>query len=229
MLLYRQVVRWAFHVLYHEFAWSYDFVAALVSRGYWQRWTAAALPELQGVTLELGAGPGHMQLALANRAATFGLDRSPTMLALAARRVRRAGATPRLMRADAAALPVCSAACATVFATFPSEYIVDPATQAEIRRVLMPGGRLVLVPFAELDAGWYQRLMALAYRLTLQFRPRADHPSDQGVSLTGSPAGTPERLELAGMVLYGRWVRVGASRVMVMVGTHGQEAYGTDL
>ena len=55
----------SFHLLYHQLAWVYDWIAALVSCGLWNTWVVQALPYLEGpLVLELGPGPGHMQAAL---------------------------------------------------------------------------------------------------------------------------------------------------------------------
>ena len=50
-----------FHLLYHQFAWTYDFVAAFVSLGRWQDWVDAVVPFMSGRVLEIGFGPGHLQ------------------------------------------------------------------------------------------------------------------------------------------------------------------------
>lgn len=206
---HRLAVRRAFHHFYREFAWTYDAVARLVSGGLWFRWGAAALPELRGRTLELGFGTGHLQIALADRPTVAGLDASPQMAAIAASRLRRLGHHPRLATGIAQQLPFPADAFDTVVATFPAEYIVDPASHAEIRRVLAPGGRLVIVPAAQLDPGPYTRLVDLAYRLTLQA------PVAEG----GAPAASPPApLQITGIPLEQRWVRVGASRVLLLVG-----------
>jgi ubiquinone/menaquinone biosynthesis C-methylase UbiE len=204
---HRRAVRWAFHHFYREFAWSYDGVAWLVSGGLWRRWTLAALPALQGRVLELGFGTGHAQLALAARPAVAGLDASPQMAAIAGGRLRRAGFQPRLARGAAQALPFPGGAFDTVLATFPAEYILDPATHAEIRRVLAPGGRLVVVPVAQLDSSPYAAFIDLIYRLTLQAPPRRAGPGPIGV-----------QLPIAGMRFTRRWVAVGESRALVLVG-----------
>ncbi|HMQ29592.1 MAG TPA: methyltransferase domain-containing protein [Chloroflexaceae bacterium] len=205
---YRGLIRRAFHHFYRELAWSYDGVAWAVSGGLWRRWVYAALPELTGRTLELGFGPGHLQLALAARPGAAGLDASPQMAARAARRLRRAGRRPRLARGLAQALPFPAASFDTVVATFPAEYILDRLTHAEVRRVLAPGGRLVIVPYAELAPGLYRRAVDLAYALTLQAPARRAGPDAQ--------AAAP--LSVAGIALAPRWVAVGPSRVMVLVG-----------
>jgi ubiquinone/menaquinone biosynthesis C-methylase UbiE len=226
---YRRAVRWAFARLYREFAWTYDAVAWLVSRGLWRRWLLAALPELHGRVLELGFGPGHLQLALAARDGrpALGLDASPHMAAQAGRRLARAGHAPRLIRGVAQAIPLPAASVDTVVATFPAEYILDPQAHAEIRRVLAPGGRIVIVDGAQLTGGpgadrpgllsaWlglaYARLIDLVYRLTLQGSVRAEAPV----------AAPPVRLPLAGFTLAARWVEVGPSRVAVIVGRRAE-------
>jgi SAM-dependent methyltransferase len=72
------------------------------------------------------------------------------MLRQAAGKARRYGLPPFwACRARAEALPFPGACFDSVVSTFPSEYIIAPATLSEIRRVLRPGGRLVVVP-----AGW---------------------------------------------------------------------------
>lgn len=90
---YIRFLRWAFARFYREFAWTYDVVAALVSRGLWRRWIEAAIPQLQGeLVMELGSGTGYLQRALAQLGIpAVGLDASPQMLRLAQRKVARAG------------------------------------------------------------------------------------------------------------------------------------------
>ncbi len=194
---YQRLIRWLFHRLYRELAWSYDLIAWLVSAGHWRRWVLAALPELRGSVLELGCGPGYLQQALAARPAVVGIDASPQMLARAARFSRR------LARADARQLPFASASFDTVCATFPAEYILDPATHAEIRRVLKPGGRLVIVDAGRIEGG-YGRLIDAIYRLVWLGRSSNDLPAT---------------IQFGSFRLAARRVPVGASSVLVMIGT----------
>ncbi len=206
---YRALIRRLLHHFYREFAWTYDVVAWGVSAGLWRQWVLAALPEARGRVLELGFGTGYLQAALAGRPGVAGLDASPQMARLAARRVRRHGYTPRLARGVAQALPFAAASFDTVLATFPAEYIFDPTTHAEIRRVLAPEGRLVLLPLAQLDPGLYTRLIDVAYRLSLLASVRRDPQAP--------PPVVP--LQVAGLRLTRHWIRVGPSQVMVLVGT----------
>ena len=140
------LLRPIYYLLYHQFAWTYDGVAALVSAGRWNDWVRTALPRLRGRVLEIGYGPGHLQLAMSGAGLQpYGLDESRQMARQAGRRLRRAGLRPGLTRGLAQGLPFRAAAFDSVVATFPSDYIFDRRTLAEIARVLAPGGELVVV------------------------------------------------------------------------------------
>jgi ubiquinone/menaquinone biosynthesis C-methylase UbiE len=161
------LLRPIYYLLYHQFAWTYDFVAAFVSAGRWNDWVRTALPRLHRRVLEIGFGPGHLQLAMhAAGLQPFGLDESRQMARQAGRRLKRAGLPQNLTRGLAQSLPFRAAAFDSVVATFPSEYIFDLGTLAEIARVLVPGGDLVIIgsawptgghPWARL-AGWLLRV-----------------------------------------------------------------------
>jgi ubiquinone/menaquinone biosynthesis C-methylase UbiE len=142
-----------FYLLYHQLAWTYDWVAAVVSIGAWQNWVLSVLPYLEeGRCLELGHGPGHLQQALWDKKdaslAVFGLDASPQMGRIANRRLKRSGVSPNLVNGFAQNLPFPEGTYRCVVATFPTEYIFNPSTLAEIHRVLAPGGRLVVLTSA---------------------------------------------------------------------------------
>lgn len=206
------VLRWAFQRFYREFAWTYDVVAWLVSRGLWRHWVLAALPYVHGRVLELGCGTGYIQHALAAQrfAHVVGLDASPQMLRRTQTRLARSHLQGRLLHAVAQQLPCASAHFHTVLATFPSEYIVHPYTLAEIHRVLVDSGRLILVDSAQfVNDGPYERMIDIAYRLTLQVPVRSTPVRDTYTS----------RVESAGFVIQTHWERVGPSQVLVVVAT----------
>jgi ubiquinone/menaquinone biosynthesis C-methylase UbiE len=139
-----------FNALYHPMAWTYDWVAAIVSLGKWKTWVMCVLPDLPGpIILELGHGPGHLQVALARRKITaFGLDQSRQMGRLAKRKLRSLYSQSRLVNGMAQDLPFRDQSFNQVVSTFPTPYIVEPNTLEEIFRVLVPGGTLIVVPTA---------------------------------------------------------------------------------
>ena len=224
--MYARLVRWSFERLYREFAWSYDLVAASVSGGRWRDWSLTALTYARGATLELGCGTGNLQAALSNtRSVTaLGLDRSPQMIDQARHKVGGAAAL-RLLQADARALPLATSSIDSIVATFPSEYVADLQTVAEIRRVLRPGGRVAVGLWAELSGdSLYHRLLDVAYRLSLQRSPRQF--SRPATDAGGDPHPVPAaqrrlagRLERTGLVVTHEVVAAPGGRVHFVVGT----------
>jgi ubiquinone/menaquinone biosynthesis C-methylase UbiE len=166
--LIQVMLRPIFYLLYHQFAWTYDLVADVVSLGRWQNWVQTALPHINGQTLEIGFGPGHLQLTLNERnIPTFGLDESPQMARQAAKRLRKNGVIPRLTRGYAQNLPFASGTFNSIVATFPAEYIFESKTLKEIQRVLTPTGQLVIIPTAWITGGnMLDRLAAWVFRVT---------------------------------------------------------------
>jgi len=160
-----------FSLLYHQFAWTYDFVAACVSLGKWNEWTASVLPEIEGpLVLELGHGPGHLQAQFAARGIKhFGIDASPQMGVIASRRLRKINVVPPIVRGCTQHLPFPEAAFHQVATTFPSEYILDPRTIKETFRVLVPGGKWVILPSAWITGNhWIERTAAWLFKVTGQ-------------------------------------------------------------
>lgn len=160
-----------FKLLYHQLAWTYDWVATLVSLGKWQNWIFTVLPYLEGPeVLEIGHGPGHLLLALAAAGIpVVGLDESPQMSRQAHHRILRKGFSPLLTNGIAQFLPFPDSHFHQVVSTFPSEYIYDPPALAEIYRVLIPGGELLVLPVAWITSQqWYDRVAANLFRVTGQ-------------------------------------------------------------
>lgn len=137
-------LRLFFDLLYHQFAFTYDLVAAAVSFNRWKDWMREVLPLIEGTRiLELGFGPGHLHRLL-RREGWFavGIDESPQMTRLARRNTK---GMANLTRGLAQHLPFQSEAFDTIISTFPSEYIFDQDTLAEARRCLMVRGRLIVL------------------------------------------------------------------------------------
>ncbi len=148
--LTRPLLRFAFRLFYNPFAFTYDTVSAIVSRGRWREWTRQAIPHITGRrVLEVPCGAGNLQLDLA--AAGYrpaAIDLSPSMLKITRAKLLRAGLEPRLLRARVQALPFAALSFDSIIMTFPPEFIFDSHTFDEFRRVLSDQGCLVWV-----DAG----------------------------------------------------------------------------
>ena len=105
--------------------------------------------------LDIGSGPGYLAAEMAGAVGAGGLvhgiDASPGMLEVARRRARAPGSAPvELVQADATALPFPDGSFDAAVSTQVYEYVEDmPAALAEARRVLVPGGRLLV-----LDTDW---------------------------------------------------------------------------
>jgi ubiquinone/menaquinone biosynthesis C-methylase UbiE len=169
--LYARVMRVFFSLLYHTFAWTYDFVAAVVSLGNWKKWIMCILPEIKGPqVLELGHGPGHLQVQFANQGIRhFGIDASPQMGLIAYKLLRKNIGEPPIARAYAQSLPFPGGTFHHVVATFPSEYILNPYTIKEAFRVLVPGGKFVILPTARITGNrWIEQAAAWLFKVTGQ-------------------------------------------------------------
>lgn len=166
-----RLLRFGFRLLYNELAWTYDLVSWLVSLGRWREWQLSAIPYLKGRRiLEVAHGPGHLLIELSRRGYdVFGLDLSVEMGRQARRNQHRSNISVPLTRGDVRALPYASDSIESVLSTFPAEFIVDSSAIRELNRILMPGGRIVLVPEARLnDGGLLRRFLGWLFVITGQ-------------------------------------------------------------
>jgi ubiquinone/menaquinone biosynthesis C-methylase UbiE len=113
-------------------------------RADWIAETAAVTADDR--VLDIGCGPGNALISATRRGATaIGLDPSPTMLWLAARRVAATGPVV-LLPASVAAIPLPCASVTVAWAVGSFHHWPDiDAGLAEVVRVLAPGGRFFVV------------------------------------------------------------------------------------
>jgi ubiquinone/menaquinone biosynthesis C-methylase UbiE len=99
-----------------------------------------------GRVLEVAIGTGRSLPFYTAASSLTGVDLSPEMLAIARTRASERGLPVDLLHGDAEALPVEDAAFDSVVCTLSLCTIPDPAAAvAEMKRVLVPGGRLLLL------------------------------------------------------------------------------------
>jgi ubiquinone/menaquinone biosynthesis C-methylase UbiE len=203
MSLIMRFMRFFFNLLYHPFAFAYDLVAWVVSFGRWKDWVFSTLPHLQGThILELGHGPGHLQRLLLDRGLfAIAIDESTQMGRLAKRRL---GTSHRLTRGISQSLPFPNESFDCVVATFPTEYIYDQRTLAEVKRVLRSGGRLVVLPVTYPKSGFLQWL----YKITRESPAAFDEAIKERLQ-------TP--FQEAGFVVVTKIVELASSRLIILL------------
>jgi len=119
-----------------------DFVERLLSSGD-REWVGE---RATGRVLEVAVGTGRSLPFYTSATSLTGVDLSSEMLALARRRAEARGLPVDLREGDAEALPVDDAAYDTVVCSLSLCTIPDPvAAVAEMKRALVPAGRLLLV------------------------------------------------------------------------------------
>ena len=123
---------------------SYDIALAPLELAGLGRLRRRLLADARGAVLEIGAGTGVNLAHYGEGVRVFALDESREMLAAARHRPCRVCAT--VSQADAQSLPFASHTFQTVVGTLVFCSILDPVRAfAEIRRVLQPGGVLLLL------------------------------------------------------------------------------------
>jgi ubiquinone/menaquinone biosynthesis C-methylase UbiE len=125
---------------------GYDRQIAFFERTWFgggREWLGA---RARGRVLEVGVGTGLDLPFYPAGASITGVDLSPAMLAIARQRVADLGVEVTLRTADAEALPFDDGTFDTVVCALSLCAIPDPATAiGEMKRVLVPGGRLLLL------------------------------------------------------------------------------------
>jgi ubiquinone/menaquinone biosynthesis C-methylase UbiE len=137
----------------------YDFLAFLFTRGR-EHHLRERMIQLAGLdrgdtVLDVGCGTGTLAIAakwrVGSAGAVFGIDASPAMVAKAIRKSARAGVDVAFTKAFVEALPFPDARFDTVLSTMMLHHLPRQVRRqgiAEIRRVVKPHGRLLVVDFA---------------------------------------------------------------------------------
>jgi ubiquinone/menaquinone biosynthesis C-methylase UbiE len=179
--------KWLFETLYKN-RYLYRFASTVPFAGQWRVWQRQVIPRITGHdVLELGCGLGDLLLDMIEAGYNCrAVEHSPQMAAAArdALQRRNVGEKNWVCPGSAQHLPFNASSFDTVVSTFPSEYIYDPATIAEVERVLRPGGRLIVIEGANLlPVGFLQPFLVLAqmlvYGSSAVFGPRKQRNLDE--------------------------------------------------
>jgi len=162
--------------MFDAIAPRYDLLNHVLSAGLDRRWRvravdALALPDGSRV-LDLCTGTADLAIATVQASrgtSVVGVDFAGAMLKLGLTKIRGASLDQRvrLVRGDAAAIPVGTASCDAATIAFGIRNVAEPERALrEIARVLRPGGRLAILEFGQPRVpglrtlySWYFRYM----------------------------------------------------------------------
>jgi ubiquinone/menaquinone biosynthesis C-methylase UbiE len=164
------LVRRFYKQLYNRFAFTYDLVSSIVSRGEWRAWTQAAIPFTQGHgrVLEIAFGTGNLLLDLLDSGLRpIGVELSPFMIEITQRKFKRRGTSPSIIRAAVQRLPFPSGHFDSIVMTFPPGFAKDPIAMKEVGRALAEDGSVIWVdaPYLYPRDVW-SRLLNWAFTVT---------------------------------------------------------------
>jgi O-succinylbenzoic acid--CoA ligase len=157
---------------FHAISSRYDALNHILSGGVHLLWKRAAVRAAAlrpgEAAADVCCGTGDMVIGLARavgpRGRVLGVDFAPGMLTGAARRLAaaRVGPVGGLICGDAEALPVREESLDAVTFAFGLRNVPRPAAAlAEARRVLRPGGRLVVLEFGQPRSQWLRAVYDL--------------------------------------------------------------------
>lgn len=160
--------------MFSRLAWRYDLINDLMSFGMHRRWKRQTVSLALGGAargrrprvLDLCCGSGDLCFLAeeAGAGAVVGADFTLPMLAVARRRRNRDARRSAFVQADALALPFSDSAFDAITISYGLRNIADlDQALAEMRRVLAPGGRAVVLDFGKPDSA----VIAVLYRAFL--------------------------------------------------------------
>ena len=145
--------------MFDAIAPRYDLLNRVLSAGLDQRWRRRAVEALAlpagAAVLDLCTGTADLAIAIATRhrdASVAGVDFSGAMLGFGQKKIHGAelAGRIRLVRGDAARIPLMDASCDAATIAFGIRNVAEPERAlAELARVLRPGARLAILEFGQ--------------------------------------------------------------------------------
>ncbi len=227
-----------FETLYKN-RYLYRFASTVPFAGQWRVWQRLVLPRITGIdVLELGCGLGDLFVDMLNAGYNCrAVEHSPEMVAAArdTLRNRKIGQTSWIIQGSAQHLPFSDHSFDTVVSTFPTEYIYDPDTLAEVERVLRPGGRIIIIEGANLlPVGALQPFLvliqALVYGPSALFGPRRQRTLSEEMARSKTADASDVITEVVPDAWFGRLIqleRVGLQRRSERIRSRRWEVYMT--
>lgn len=208
--------------MFEAVAPGYDRLNRMLSLGLDRGWRKQALADLDSApgerVLDLCSGTGDLALLLPDSVSVVACDFTPAMLEIAGRKAAARRISLPRAAGDAQRLPFRSGAFRRVVIGFGVRNFADPAEAfREVRRVLAPGGRLVVLEFSRPP----RPVFRLGHRLWLRFAV----PGLAGVAAAASGGAGPYRYlrdsifdfpdpeEIAGRLAAGGFARVRFRRL----------------
>ena len=215
--------------MFDAIARRYDLLNRLLSAGvdrYWRRRLLIAAGRSQaGPVLDLATGTADLAIGLCRfpEVKVVGVDAARAMLQRGRAKVQGRGLEDRiaLLTADAEALPFADGAFGLVTAAFGVRNFADPgAALAEARRVLRPGGSLLVLEFSEPTAPLFRQVYRFYFSQVLPRLGRwiSGHPDAYGY-LPRSVATFPQGAAFLALLLKAGLVEATATRLTLGVCT----------
>src|SRR5215208_2129859 len=163
--------------MFDAIAPRYDLLNHVLSAGLDRRWRDRAVDALalaeNARVLDVCTGTADLAIATVRRArgaSVIGVDFAGEMLRLGLAKVRQASLDRRirLVRGDAAQIPIGGGCCDAATIAFGIRNVAEPARALrEVARVLKPGGRLAILEFGQPRIPGIRSLYAWYFRYLL--------------------------------------------------------------
>lgn len=186
--------------MFDAIAPRYDLLNHVLSAGLDRRWRARAIEALRlprgARVLDLCTGTGDLAIAAVNGAedvTVVGVDFAGAMLRLGLAKIRGAGLAEkiRLVRGDAARVPLPAASCDAAMIAFGIRNVAEPERAlAEIARVVRAGGRLAILEFGQPRIPGIRTLYAWYFRYVLPMVGRLVSKHQSAYSYLPASVGT---------------------------------------